>query len=282
LAQVLGLLRLLQLPPTVASMFSLVILSLVAAEFITDLTLPEDFQARQLKKRHEQFWKVIEAAVDTEDYVEAAEGLAACLDDVPDDAPTKATLEQSIRHLHAAALGAASQSGRAMTVAEAARSDGPGQAAKGPTDFFARLYKSFVAEDQGEFPDKFKGAVQERQQRVAQILKGSVGSNVLQDTRLASKLAFDVLKYDIYNSKAPKTPEAAKEIANKVVDLHAKVRKSYLGPITTMANQIANDAQSFLSPRVQYLPEDPEKHLREGAAGDGEGIQVVAENKVAV
>ena len=263
-------------------MFSLVVLSLVAAEFITDLTLPEDFQERQLKKRHEQFWKVIEAAVDMEDYVEAAEGLAACLDDVPDDAPTKSTLEQSIRHLHAAALGAASQTGRAMNVAEAARSSGPGQGpVQGPTDFFARLYKSFVAEDQGQFPDKFKGAVQERQQRVAQILKGSVGSNVLQDTRLASKLAFDVLKYDIYNSKAPKTPEAAKEIANKVVDLHAKIRKSFLNPITTMANQIANDAQSFLSPRVQYLPEDPEKHLREGVGGS-DGIQVVEETQTAV
>ena len=61
-------------------------------------------------------------------------------------------------------------------------------------------------------------------------------------------------RYDIYNSKAPKTPEAAKEIANKVVELHAKVRKSFLGPITTMANQIANDAQSFLSPRVPARP----------------------------
>jgi len=265
-------------------MFSLVLLSCISAEFITDLTVSEDFQERQLKKRHEQFWKVIEAAVDTEDYVEAAEGLAACLDDVPDDAPTKAILEQSVRHLHAAALGAASQGGRAMTVADSAIASGPGKGqVQGPTDFFARLYRTFVAEEQGEFPDKFKGAVQERQQRVAQILKGSVGSNVLQDTRLASKLAFDVLKYDIYNSKAPKTPEAAKEIANKVVDLHAKVRKSFLGPITTMANQIANDAQSFLSPRVQYLPEDPEKHLRaDAAAATGGGIQVVEEHQAAV
>lgn len=264
-------------------MFTLVLLSCAAAEFFSDLTVSEDFQAKQLKKRHEQFWKVIESAVDTEDYVEAAEGLAACLDDVPDAAPTKAILEQSIRHLHAAALGAASQSGRAMTVADSSISSGPGKGSiQGPTDFFARLYKSFVAEEQGEFPDKFKGAVQERQQRVAQILKGSVGSNVLQDTRLASKLAFDVLKYDIYNSKAPKTPEAAKEIANKVVDLHAKVRKSFLGPITTMANQIANDAQSFLSPRVQYLPEDPEKHLRASAAEAESGIQVVEEHQAAV
>jgi hypothetical protein len=262
-------------------MFSLVLLSCISAEFITDLTVSEDFQERQLKKRHEQFWKVIEAAVDTEDYVEAAEGLAACLDDVPEGAPTKAILEQSIQHLHAAALGAAAQSGRAMTVADSSLSSGPGQAAKGPTDFFARLYRTFVAEEQGEFPDKFKGAVQERQQRVTQILKGSVGSNVLQDTRLASKLAFDVLKYDIYNSKAPKTPEAAKEIANKVVELHAKVRKSFLGPITTMANQIANDAQSFLSPRVQFLPEDPEKHLRASAPAEA-GIQVVEEHQAAV
>lgn len=259
---------------------ALSLLTLVVAETISDLTLPEDFQERQLKKRHDRFWQVIEAAVDTEDYVEAAEGLAACLDDVP-DGPTKPILEQSIQHLHAAALGAAAQNGRATSVAEAEMKGGSQAQPKGPTDFFQRLYASFVAEDQKDFPDKFRGQVQERQQRVSQILKGSVGSNVLQDTRLASKLSFDVLKYDIYNSKAPKTSEQAKEIANKVIDLHAKVRKSFLGVITTAANQIANDAQSFLAPqRVQHLP-DVDTHLRDGA-GASDGISVVTEMKIAI
>lgn len=256
------------------------ILTLVAAETITDLTLPEDFQERQLKKRHDRFWQVIESAVDTEDYVEAAEGLAACLDDVP-EGPTKPILQESIQHLHAAALGAAAQNGRAFSVADAAMQGGSQAQPKGPTDFFQRLYSSFVAEDQKDFPDKFRGQVQERQKRVSDILKGSVGSNVLQDTRLASKKAFDVLKYDIYTPKAPKTPESAKEIANKVIDLHAKVRKSFLGVITTAANQLAQDAQGFLAPqRVQHLP-DVDTHLREGA-GAADGLSIIAETKVAI
>lgn len=263
------------------------ILTLVAAETITDLTLPEDFQERQLKKRHDRFWQVIESAVDTEDYVEAAEGLAACLDDVP-EGPTKPILEQSIQHLHAAALGAAAQNGRAFSVADAAMQGGSQAQPKGPTDFFQRLYSSFVAEDQKDFPDKFRGQVQERQKRVSEILKGSVGSNVLQDTRLASKLAFDVLKYDIYKGRpagsdpdCPKTSEAAKEIANKVIDLHAKVRKSFLGVITTAANQLAQDAQGFLAPqRVQHLP-DVDTHLRDGA-GATDGLSIITETKVAI
>lgn len=265
--------------------FSAVVLTIVVAETYSDITLPEDFQERQLKKRHDSFWKVIEESVDTEDYVSAAEGLAACLDDVPEEAPTKPILEESIRHLHAAARGAAAQNGRAVDVAESEMTGGSQAAPKGPTEFFQRLYSSFIAEDQKDFPDKFRGQVQERQKRVGQILKGSVGMSVLQDTRMASKLAFDVLKYDIYTPKAPKTPESAKEIANKVIDLHAKVRKSFLGVITTAANQLANDAKSFLAPqRVQHLPEVAEANLRDPTSGatSGEGLEVVAELKVAI
>jgi len=262
-------------------MFHLAILTLAAAETITDLTLPEDFQERQLKKRHDRFWQVIESAVDTEDYVGAAEGLAACLDDIDADPKVKAMLEESVQHLHAAALGAAAQNGRAMNVAEAAMAGGSQAQAKGPTDFFQRLYSSFIAEDQKDFPDKFRGQVEERQKRVSDILKGSVGSNVLQESRLASKTAFDVLKYDIYHQGVPKTPEPAKEIANKIVDLHAKVRKSYLNVITTAANQLASDAQSFLAPqKVQHLPE-MDAHLRGPTAANG-GLSVVTETKIAI
>jgi len=237
-------------------MFSSVFLTLALAEVYSDLTLSHDFQERQLKKRHDHFWSVVESAVDTEDYVAAAEGLFACLDDVP-DGPTKPILRESVEHLQIAAAGAAAQNDRTTSVADASVAAGPRGEAKGPTDFFKRLYGAFVSDDQKDFPAQLRGQVEERQKRVVDILKKSKSSDVLTNTRLASKKAFDVLKYDIYTPKAPKTPESAKEIANKVIDMHAAVRRSYLGVITTLANEIAKDAGSFLSPRIQHVPDVP-------------------------
>lgn len=263
--------------------FSVFFFGLVVSETYSDITLPEDFQEKQLRKRHDHFWKVIEDAVDTEDYVGAVEGLFACFDELQ-DGPTKPMLEQSLKHLEAAAAGASAQNGRAVGAAEAAMTTGSQAQPRGPTDFFKRLYSAFLAEDQKDFPDKFRAQVEERQKRVAEILKGSVHSDVLQNTRMASKLAFDVLKYDIYNSNVPKTPEANKDIANKIVDLHARVRKSFLGPITTMANQIAQDATSFLAPqRVQHLPA-VEKQMRaiEAAESRDGQLEVVSEIKTTV
>jgi hypothetical protein len=262
--------------------FSYLTLGLVASEMYSDITLPADFQEKQLRKRHDQFWKVIEEAVDTEDYVGAVEGLFACASELP-DGPTKPLLEQSLTQLEAAAAAAAAQNGRAVGAAEAALTAGSQAQARGATDFFTRLYRTFVAEDQGERPDKFRAQVEERQKRVAGILKGAVHADVVKSTHAAARLAFDVLKYDIYHAGAPTTPEDAKDIANKIVDLHAKVRKSFLGPITAMANEIAEDASSFLAPRLRHVPA-VEKQLRaiEAAESRDGQLEVVSETKTTV
>jgi hypothetical protein len=108
---------------------------------------------------------------------------------------------------------------------------------------------------------------------VTQILKDSQRADVLTNTRLASKLAFDALKYDIYNKNVPKTTDEAKSIADKIVELSGKLRKAYLGIVTAIATQITEDVEGMSAAPSKVRPAD---------VALGDGVQFIAANKIAV
>jgi hypothetical protein len=246
---------------------------IVAAEIFSDLTVAEDFQERALAKRHSHFWTLVESAAEQGEYAEAIAGLYACLDDLP-ESHVKTILAEALSHLDAAERQQRGQRSGASKVAEQALSDGPtATSVTGPTDFFAKLYGAFVAEERKTYQEKLRGQVAERQKRVTQILKDSQRADVLTSTRMASKLAFDALKYDLYTKNAPKTPEEAKAIADKIVALSGKLRKAYLGVVTAVANQITEDVQGLSAAPSRVRPED---------VALGEGVQFIAANRVAV
>jgi len=246
---------------------------IVAAEIFSDLTVAEDFQERTLAKRHSHFWTLVESAAEQGEYAEAIAGLYACLDDLP-ESHVKTILAEALSHLDAAERQQRGQRSGAAKVAEQALSDGPtATSVTGPTDFFAKLYGAFVAEERKTYQEKLRGQVAERQKRVTQILKDSQRADVLTSTRMASKLAFDALKYDLYTKNAPKTPEEAKAIADKIVALSGKLRKAYLGVVTAVANQITEDVQGLSAAPSRVRPED---------VALGEGVQFIAANRVAV
>merc|ERR1719473_2547107 len=240
---------------------------IVAGEIFSDLTVAEDFQERALTKRHAHFWSVVESAAEQNQFQEAVAGLYACLDDIP-EGQVKRILGEALAHLDIAARQQGGQQSGATKVAEQALSDGPTTTSvTGPTDFFAKLYGAFVAEERKSYQEKLRGQVVERQKRVTQILKDSQRADVLSNTRLASKLAFDALKYDIYTKNVPKTTEEAKAIADKIVALSGKLRKAYLGVVTAIANQITEDVQGLSAAPSKVRPED---------VALGEGVQFVA------
>lgn len=109
-------------------------------------------------------------------------------------------------------------------------------------NFLNLALKRFVAG--GQFPERLAEHVRQRQGEILPLLKGAAdsGGSVLSDTRLASKLAFDALKSDIYTKGAPKTPQAAKDVAYALVDAAAETRRRYLAFITQSAEAIARDA----------------------------------------
>ena len=151
---------------------------IVAAEIFSDLTVAEDFQERALAKRHSHFWTLVESAAEQGEYAEAIAGLYACLADLP-ESHVKTILAEALSHLDAAERQQRGQRSGAAKVAEQALSDGPtATSVTGPTDFFAKLYGAFVAEERKTYQEKLRGQVAERQKRVTQILKDSQRADV--------------------------------------------------------------------------------------------------------
>jgi len=110
-------------------------------------------------------------------------------------------------------------------------------------NFMKKALNRFVSG--GHYSERLTEHVAQRQAAILPVLRGAAQStgNVLRDTRTASKLAFDVLKYDIYNEGVPKTPQAAKDVANKLVDAVGETRHRFMKFVTEMATGIANDAK---------------------------------------
>ncbi|CAK0871812.1 unnamed protein product [Prorocentrum cordatum] len=115
--------------------------------------------------------------------------------------------------------------------------------ARGGQDFLRNLVRRFV--DGGDYPERLRADVGKRQGEVLPALRGAAASagDVLTNTRLASKRAFDALKYNIYVSRTPKTPEAATDVANRLVDAAGETRKHFMSGITAMVNGITQDVQ---------------------------------------
>lgn len=98
--------------------------------------------------------------------------------------------------------------------------------------------------DENAFAGLLTLEVAKRQVDALPILQGTAGmiTNVLEDVRLISKRAFDVLKYDIYNQGVPKTPEDAKCVAHRLVDAAGQTRHQFTSTICTVVGSIADDA----------------------------------------
>jgi len=248
----------------------IVVVGLVVGEVYSDLLVSEEFQQKALTKKHDHFWSVINAAAQQGDIGEAVEGLMACVNDLPEE-HVKPMLVDSLEHLQVGAAGAGMLGSVASTTAETAMSEGPNEKGiRSPQDFFAKLYNSFVGEETYDYQKKLQAQVVERQKRVTDILKVAQGANVLQEIRKAKNLAFDVMKWDIYTPKelrnGAKSSKESKEIADKIVELQAQVRRGYLGVITASALELAADVVGVKQPAgrvVLPVEANPSPTLRE-------------------
>lgn len=110
--------------------------------------------------------------------------------------------------------------------------------------FLSSALRRFVAG--GDFPERLAEDVAQRQADLLPVLEGVAGASgsVLKDTRSASTRAFDVLKYDIYQKGVPKTPKAAKDVANKLVDAAAETRSRFTSFLTGVAVDLTRDVES--------------------------------------
>lgn len=223
------------------------------AYVISDISTSSVDEGRALEIKAETFWKSLLDATDDMNlqrhaalYVDADKVIAAL---PAENDYVRDTLTEALMRLRRADEVLMSQAARSAQVAADALATPLGGGdffsfITGGQGFFAQAIKSFV--DDTRYPQRLRKQVQDRQADILPVLQSAsdVTGNVLKDSRLASSLSFDVMKYDIYNKGVPKTPQDAKDIANRIVDAAGESRKHFTGFITEAANSIARDVES--------------------------------------
>lgn len=220
-------------------------------DIISDLTAPATDTTRALELKNDQFWQpVLRAANDakTHQHTEVYAAVQAAIAAMPEENEhVRGLLTKSLERLHRAD-GAAYQ--QATSSAEVANEKlltgteddiGVFSFLTAGQNFLALAVKAFVGESR--YSERLERQIKRRQADILPSLRGtaSAAGNILGDSREASKLAFDVLKYDIYNSGVPKTPACAKDAANKLVDAASETRHAFMQLVTGAVDSVARD-----------------------------------------
>mmetsp|Transcript_24756 Transcript_24756/g.67974 ORF Transcript_24756/g.67974 Transcript_24756/m.67974 type:complete len:289 (-) Transcript_24756:109-975(-) len=232
------------------------------ADIISDIEVGSLDEGRALGIKSEQFWRpVLQAAKRPELQGHAAlyaDAEAAIAGLGPEHAYVRSALGEALERLRRAdeAVLAQAQQHEELAADQLARPPtGAGSWAWGggggsvPLLTGGRGFVSWAVQrftDFGGYFKRLRGHVAERLANVTPALRGAAASarDVLGDCRVASGRAFDVLKYDIYERDAPKTPQAAKDVAHRIVDAATETRRRFLGLVTAIAEGITRDAQS--------------------------------------
>lgn len=223
-------------------------------EVISDLTTSSADEGRALDIKAEQFWRpILDAAEDL--HLDAHDAVVQDATRIAGELPEEnsyarqALLEAAdhLRRADEAVLNQAVYSSKvaAERIANAGGSDWSSfisSWSSGPS-FLTHALRRFV--DGGGYSERLVEQVSSRQANILPVLRGvsAATGDVLSDCRLASKRAFDLLKYDIYNKGVPKTPESAKAVAHRLVDAAGETRHRFSRLIVEMANGIARDVE---------------------------------------
>mmetsp|Transcript_99864 Transcript_99864/g.238022 ORF Transcript_99864/g.238022 Transcript_99864/m.238022 type:complete len:284 (+) Transcript_99864:98-949(+) len=225
------------------------LLAAATAEVISDLVTTEADKAKALRLRSESFWGHVRSVAEEmrlsqhlQVYSEAQEVLS----ELP-EGELRQALGEALERLQRADAAVLAQGLTSSKLAQE-ELEGPAGAlglswlAEG-SNFLSKALELFV---DGDYGSRLGDQVRQRQQALLPVLRSAadVTSNVLQDTRLASKRAFDVLKYDIYTKGAPKTPENAKKVAHDVIEAVGETRRRFMQFVTGVATSLAGDVTS--------------------------------------
>jgi len=227
----------------------------VVADIISDITTSESDEYSALQVKAELFWKpIVSAAEDIQ--MEKHFTLYAHAEDVISSLPAendyvRQTLRDALNHLKIADDASLKQALASSRLAQDQLDAPAGQGSSGFSfltggaigSVWKAALKRFVGG--GSYPEKLMEHVGQRQDSILPVLRGAAGAtgDVLSNCRLASKKSFDVRKYDIYNKGAPKTPQMAKDLADKIIEAAGHTRHQFTKSITDMVKGITNDEQ---------------------------------------
>eukprot|EP00928_Gymnodinium_smaydae_P088871 TRINITY_DN72911_c0_g1_i1.p1 TRINITY_DN72911_c0_g1~~TRINITY_DN72911_c0_g1_i1.p1 ORF type:complete len:291 (+),score=95.40 TRINITY_DN72911_c0_g1_i1:76-948(+) len=222
------------------------------SEIISDLVTPMGDERRALDIKQQQFWQLVQDAAvssDLQSHLAVYEKVGAAIAALPaENDHVKELLTSSLERLRNADAevlrGAAENAALAAERLAAGRASGEGFFSffSGGQDFLSSAVRRFVG---GGYGQRVSQEVASRQAEVLPALRGAAAAtgNVLGDCRRASQLGFDVLKYDIYNRDVPKTPAAAKDAANLLVEAAAQTRRQFTQGVTSLAGALAKDTE---------------------------------------
>lgn len=221
-------------------------------DIISDITSPVADERRALEIKSEEFWQLIkQVAQETKlgEHLAVYDDAEAALAAMPaENEHVHALLAEALVHLRRADGKVLEQAVQSSELAAVKLATGPVPESAlsfltGGQNFLSSAIRRFVGG--GGYENRAAADVTGRQADILPTLRGAaeISGNVLSDCRMASKLSFDLLKYDIYNKGVAKTPEAAKAAAYRVVDAAGQTRHHFMQGIVGMANAIAKDTQ---------------------------------------
>jgi len=227
----------------------------VVADIISDITTSESDEYSALQVKAELFWKpIVSAAEDIQ--MERHFALYAHAEDVISSLPAEndyvhQTLRDALNHLKMADDASLNQALASSRLAQDQLDAPAGQGSSGFSfltggaigSVWKAALKRFVGG--GSYPEKLMEHVGQRQDSILPVLRGAAGAtgDVLSNCRLASKKSFDVRKYDIYNNGVPKTPQMAKDLADKIIEAAGHTRHQFTKSISDMVKGITRDEQ---------------------------------------
>eukprot|EP00927_Polykrikos_kofoidii_P045552 TRINITY_DN3956_c0_g2_i1.p1 TRINITY_DN3956_c0_g2~~TRINITY_DN3956_c0_g2_i1.p1 ORF type:complete len:261 (-),score=54.23 TRINITY_DN3956_c0_g2_i1:122-904(-) len=201
--------------------------------------LPVLARLLKLEKDREAFWQPL---LEEADRLRVPEAVRLCME-VQRVVPTlpnengfvRTTLLESAERLQRASEAVLSMSANWMQAAQ-------GGLADSGRDLVESVFKH-IANEQSDLLDRSEEGEARRNEALPALRCTAAGtSDILEDCRLASRGAFDVLKYDIYNRDVPKTPEEAKSLADRLVQASGETRHSFTSFVTVMAQGLTRDA----------------------------------------
>lgn len=222
----------------------------VLADIISDITTSESDEFSALQIKAELFWKPILSAaedVQMEKHLQLYADVETVIKELPaENEYVRKTLRTALDHLKSAddisfKQALASKNTAKDKLDAPCDSSGGLSFLTGGQNFLKTALQRFIGG--GKYPEKLVQHVEQRQADILPVLRGAAGvtGSILSDCRLASKLGFDVRKYDIYNKGVPKTPQAADDVADRIIDAAGEVRSRFTRSITDMVKGITSD-----------------------------------------